>query len=48
MNAHSYAVNEGDEGNKGQIWEREDEDADREFNFVINHDIDYSDYFYLL
>ena len=47
MNVHRYAVG-GDMENKGQIREGEDEDADREFNFVITNDKDSSDFLYLL
>ena len=46
MNVHRYAVG-GDMENKGQIREGEDEDADREFNFVMKNDNDF-DEMYLL
>ena len=48
MNVHKDAVDGCDEqGNKGQIREGEDEDADREFNFVMKNDNDF-DEMYLL
>ena len=47
MNEHRYADGGGME-NKGQIREGEDEDADREFNYVITNENDSSDFLYLL